>query len=292
MLILEGHTSPVYALAFSPDSYWLASGGKDGGLRLWDPAGAELPRGGQLADYGVNAVDFSSDGQLIGIATTRGWFLDDVTGNKFPDMSWRGIWGSVIGIRFLNADLVVTGWGDRTTHGAGSITLRTVIENLDREPSFTEPHGVRSVAAHPPSRTVAWSNGSRRVTVWDIVKPDPVHFNLKHNSPSVAFHPDGTRIAAAQEWGVIILDVPGRREVATLQGHKGKVACVAFSPDGRTLATGSWDGTVRLWETQTWTERQAFAWPVGRVYAVAFAPDGTRIAAAGDKGTIAVWDSE
>jgi WD40 repeat protein len=164
-----------------------------------------------------------------------------------------------------------------------------------REPSFTAPHGVRAVAVHPPTRRVAWSEwgGSQsgpRITVWDIVSPDQARFNLSHNCGSLSFHPDGDRLAAAVEWGVRVFDLARKQERLALKGHKGAVSGVAYSPDGRTLATGSWDGTVCLWDSETGGRRACYQWPTGKVFALAYSPDGLRLAAAGEKGTIAMWD--
>src|SRR5262245_59369155 len=75
-----------------------------------------------------------------------------------------------------------------------------------------------------------------------------------------------------------------------LEGHRDAVTCLAYAPDGKTLATGSKDGTVRLWDAAG-KERATLPGHERMVTALAFAPDGKALATAGyDKG-IKVWDA-
>jgi WD40 repeat protein len=111
---------------------------------------------------------------------------------------------------------------------------------------------------------------------------------------SLAFFPDGTRIATSSYHSLIrVWDVVSGSEVITpLTGQRDTVCCLAVSLDGLHIASGSVDCTVRLWDATTGAEVLPPLQGHGaEITSVAFSPDGTRIASGSEDYTIRVWDA-
>ena len=80
----------------------------------------------------------------------------------------------------------------------------------------------------------------------------------------------------------------------TLTGHARGVLSVAFSQDGKTLASGSWDQTVWLWDTVTWTHKRVFRGHRYKVLSLSFSPDGSVLASASgnvEDKMVHLWDA-
>jgi WD40 repeat protein len=143
------------------------------------------------------------------------------------------------------------------------------------------------------------------VRIWDVTTGDGA-FTLEGHSNQVddlAFSPDGKLLvscsqnptgggfAAGISDRVFVWDVSAGKLVAGMENGLGIGAgVVTFSPDGRTLATASWDGTIRLWDAATWKEKKQFRGHRDYVTALAFTADGRRLLSGGADTTVLAWD--
>jgi WD40 repeat protein/tRNA A-37 threonylcarbamoyl transferase component Bud32 len=152
--------------------------------------------------------------------------------------------------------------------------------------------------------------GNGAVQLWDVASGRlRTELNrYEHPMMALAFSPDGTLLATGSgyKWvseytaitqgiqeepaTVTLWDLsrPGTR--VTLNGHKGAVNAMAFSSDGKTLATGALDQTVRLWDVAERRERAVLREHVGILRALAFSPNGKTLASAGDDRVIRLRD--
>ena len=111
----------------------------------------------------------------------------------------------------------------------------------------------------------------------------------KGHVDEIRYSPDSTRLAVISSIGTWLYDTATYQQIGFFPVHAGSVDSVVFSPDGRTLASGSWNRTVDLWDVQTGERKQEYMWYRSSGRGMAFSPDGRTIASASADGTVLVW---
>ena len=240
--------------------------GTASGVRLWDVTERQelgpLLEGSQT---NVHCLRFSPDGKLLATSNWGGKHVEiwDVTSRTLierPD-SYRAWFGS---LAFSPDGKMLAIPGDENEISLWDIENQQVVSSLEFQVTDAmrrtlQVHDkvkriIRGFAFSPDSQTLAAALLDR-IVLWNVsTKKQWASFAANQRIlESVAFTPDGTRLASSSSDGAIklwSLD-PRRhhkpREVGALHGHIGIVTSLAFSHDGRTLVSGGFDRTIRIW---------------------------------------------
>ncbi len=243
---------------------------------------------------GIDSVAFSPDGKLL--ASCKGFTVevwDATSGRKM---------GTLTGHK--HNTVRVTFSADGKYLASGGFDHKAKIwdaETFKEVRTLPETDFVSSLAFHPESKLIAVGSGSKTVKVWDVTTGKVVKTLKGHTQvvQGVAFSPDGTRLLSGSCEGnphylgkageVKVWDVETEVEVLNLEEGDHSGWCVAFSPDGNRLVSGSEDDSIRIWDASNGKLSRTLK-KAGGVRAVGFNRDGRRLVSSGDDRRARVWD--
>jgi WD40 repeat protein len=290
--------SPNGPLAFSPDARLLAVAGWAGNntsrsvgiVKLWDVTTQQEAATFQWPRRLLWSVAFSPDGRLLAtVVGNKGVGVCDVAAKRNVALLPTHPKDWVQAVAFSpDGKKLATCSEDQT------VRLWNLPPLLRSSPDGRVPGSLSPPAVHPRSGYPTRSAGTGAPPFWRVVATLKGTGWHARSTSRFKISPDGKKLATVNETSaaVTLWDLDRREKIATLHGHRKSVVSVAFSPDSKTLATASADGTVKLWSATPTREGTDFGKLQSEGLSVAFAPDSKAMATGNADGSVTLWSAE
>ncbi|KPQ32659.1 MAG: WD40 repeat protein [Phormidium sp. OSCR] len=291
--IIEGHSSWIYGVDFSPDGRLVASASNDETIRVWDvQTGEEIHPNKFVGHRGpVKDVQFSPDGTRLLSAsddkTIRIWNLE--TGEQ--EKVFGGHDGRVNSARFnFDGTQIVSASND------GSIIVWDALNGIIISRLYGHQDVVKFADFSPDGTKIASGSDDATVRLWNLETRSEINSSRFENHSSsvlmVAFHPRENKIASASSDGTIQIWDISSREIEKTLTTTGYVHTVMFNSDGTRLLSGGSDAKVKLWNIKNGEEIETLQGHRSTVYRAAFSQDGTKVVSVSNDATIRIWSVE
>lgn len=259
-------TGALNALAFAPGGQYLAGAAKDGAIHLYD-----IKERGWFTGFFHNLF---SSGKTTLAAPGNSPGIQSLTFG--PDGKFLFCGMSDGAFRRVNVET-----GDSQPLGGNSgVSAKTGFSGISRSPG-----DLYLAAAANDSALYLWEKKGEG----DFSPKPPIPLTDGVAS-SVAFISDAQAVIVSPEEGIRLWDINTGKEIASTTGHKTPVNCVAYSPDGTILASGSDDGAIILWDAASGAEKGRLGKNLKVIEALTFSADGHWLASGSKDGRVCIWN--
>jgi len=256
---IASHKKPISSVVFNQDGSLIAIGSTDGSVKLWETNTGKQIKAIIKHPHPITSISFNPNGKLLAVGLESGVIVLWDINYKERIRTINGHEGKIYSLRFnKDGSVLASGSEDKT------VKLWDMKSGNELK-TFRDATGpVYSLAFSPDEKNLASCSAGGSVRIWEISSGNIIQtFHTSHASPVT-------------------------RDASPIAVHS-----ISYSPDSKTIASGSEDGSVRLWDVISGTERISLVGQKGSINTddcLSISPDGRLLASGSTDGTMMVWE--